>query len=61
MAAARNFFQYDKIMFLAQVIEFWNLENTYNYIAFANFNHELSYRNFEKKSEWAWPESLESF
>ena len=30
-----------KILFLAEVIEFLNLENTYNYIACTNFNRDL--------------------
>ena len=41
MAATRNFFRYEKILFLAKVIEFLNRENTYNYIMRANFNRDF--------------------
>ena len=37
----QELFRYEKILFLAKVIEFWNCENTYNYIACANFNHDF--------------------
>ena len=32
---------YEKVLFVAKVIDFWNIENTYNYIARANFNHDF--------------------
>ena len=50
MAATKNFFRNEKILFLAKVIEFSNRENTYNYknnyIARANFNHDSPKMNF---------------
>ena len=36
----RNFFRNEKILFLAKIIAFLNLKNTYNYIAHANFNRD---------------------
>ena len=33
MSSARNFLRNEKILLLAFVITFWNLKNTYNYIA----------------------------
>ena len=40
MSANRNFFQNGKILFLAKVITLSNLENTYIYVAHANFNSD---------------------
>ena len=36
----QELFQNEKLLFLAKVIEFSNRENTYNYIAHANFNRD---------------------
>ena len=47
MSATRNFIQDGKILFLAKVIAFSNPENTYNYIACANFNRESPKINFK--------------
>ena len=40
MSGNRNFFQNGKILFLAKVIALSNLENTYIYVARANFNRD---------------------
>ena len=40
MAATSNVFRNEKILFLAKIIAFWNLENTHNYIAGAYFNRD---------------------
>ena len=42
-----TFFGMKKILFLAKVIEFSNRENTYNYIAPANFNRDSPKINFK--------------
>ena len=47
MAATRNFFKNEKILFLAKVIEFSNHEYTNNYIVRANFNHDFPKINFK--------------
>ena len=39
--ATRNFFQNEKLLFLAKVIKFSDHENTYNYIARANINFKI--------------------
>ena len=40
MPAIRKFLRIEKILFLANVIAFSNLENTYDYTALAIFNHD---------------------
>ena len=40
MPAIRKFLQIEKILFLANVIAFSNLENTYDYTARTNFNRD---------------------
>ena len=47
MAATENFFRMKKILFLAKVITFQNLENSYNYIACENFNRDSPNINFK--------------
>ena len=42
-----TFFRMKQILFLAKVITFWNCENTYTYIARANFNRDFSKINFK--------------
>ena len=40
MAATRNLFRNEKILFLAKVTELSNREHTYNYIRRTNFNRD---------------------
>ena len=47
MAATKNFFQNEKILSLAKVIEFLNRENPYNYIVHANFINNSPKINFK--------------
>ena len=47
MSATRNFSQNGKILFLAKVISLSNLKNTYNYIAYVNFNRDFPKINFK--------------
>ena len=50
MLASRNFLQNEKILFLAKVITFLNLENTGNYSLHMNFNHNSLKINFKNLS-----------
>ena len=47
MPDINNFFLNEKILFLARVIAFLNLKNTYNYIVHANFNRDFLKMNFK--------------
>ena len=47
MPATRKFVRNEKILFLAEVIEFSNRENTYNYIAHTNLNQNYPKIIFE--------------
>ena len=42
-----NIFRNEKILFLPEVVAFWNLENTYNYIARVNFYRDSPKINFK--------------
>ena len=46
-ASYQELFRNEKIFFLAKVIAFSNLENTYNYIARPNFNRNSPKINFK--------------
>ena len=54
MSATSNFFRNGKLLFLAEVIAFLNRENTYIYIARANFNRDSPKINFKIFSYSFW-------